>query len=248
MLSLMLPRANGFLRRALRATGFDIKRFGPFENPHVLRHGVMSKAGIELVIDGGANVGQYAGRLREYGYRGQILSIEPGGEAFRSLQAASSKDASWKTVCTALGAEDGEAVLRVMHDSVSSSLMAPRPKMQAICGPKSASEERVPVRTLRGILEEAGAKEMNTLLKLDVQGSEQDALIGAGERLGDCNFLELELAFEPLFEGQTPALELLHWLEDKGFRSVAWTPNTLDPNTGFGIEFDVILARVRHGV
>ena len=40
---------------------------------------------VNLVLDVGANVGQFAGWIREIGYRGRLLSFEPLVEAHRGL-------------------------------------------------------------------------------------------------------------------------------------------------------------------
>lgn len=47
---------------------------------------VLLRLEIDCVFDVGANCGQYGQNLREIGYRGTILSFEPGLLAFRDLE------------------------------------------------------------------------------------------------------------------------------------------------------------------
>ncbi len=57
----------------------------PLLPPEVRRERLMSWRQIDLVIDVGANSGQYGGALRAAGYGGRILSFEPLAEAFAML-------------------------------------------------------------------------------------------------------------------------------------------------------------------
>jgi FkbM family methyltransferase len=239
-----MKRIPQFLRRALRSTGFDVKRYAPLENPHLRRQKVLEAHGVELVIDGGANRGQYGQRLREYGFRGRVLSFEPGQRAFDELCANADRDPHWEARRVALGRSPGHAELLICANSVSSSLKAPTVVEGANSDRVVVGRETVEVVTLEAVLTGERVTTKACLVKLDVQGSEFEALEGAGPRLSDCDLLEIELAFFPQYEGQALALELLKWLSDRGFGIVGVAPNTLDRSSGHVVECDVLLARV----
>ena len=234
---------TGLLRRLLRRSGFDLKRFGPLVDPNLQRQGVLESRGIDLVLDGGANRGQYAGRLRGYGYGGRIVSVEPGAEAFALLRDACAGDPSWEAVRCALGRVPGEATLRVTANSVSSSLRAARPEMDAVAGSEEVARESVPVTTAAALLEQHGAGARAPMLKLDVQGSELAALEGAGDSLERFALIEVELALAPLYADQPPAHDLMAWLAARGLRPVGVAPNTIDTRTGDLLEVDALFAR-----
>jgi len=240
-----MGRVLDTLRRWVRASGYDLKRFAPLENPHLRRQAVLASHGVELVIDGGANRGQYALRLREFGYTGRIVSIEPGRAAYARLSEAARDDADWTTRRAALGREAGRAELLVSANSVSSSLFAACASDDP--GRAVVAREPVEVVTLEALLREERAGVARCLVKLDLQGAEMDALDGAGADLAKCELLEVELAFEPVYEGQSTALFVLEQLAQRGFDLVGVAPNTLDPANGHLVEIDALLARRHDG-
>lgn len=89
------------------------------------RVATMKRWGTDLVIDVGANVGQYASKLKREGFRGQILSVEPLPNAFIRLQQAMNADANWQGINAAAGPCRTTIMLNVSADSVCSSLLSP---------------------------------------------------------------------------------------------------------------------------
>jgi len=79
---------------------------------------------IDLVVDVGANAGQYASSLRAVGYERRIASFEPLSEPYRGLAAASAEDAAWDSWQLALGARTGIAAINIAEDTRNSSVLA----------------------------------------------------------------------------------------------------------------------------
>ena len=98
----------------------------------------------------------------------------------------------------ALSDRDGEAVLQSWtgEQSVWSSLHAPAGR-----GPLlflgTSEKQAVWTTTLAAWLDSADVQPASTLLKVDVQGSEREVLIGAAGRLREFAALEIEAAIRP---------------------------------------------------
>src|ERR1700739_3168333 len=78
---------------------------------------------IDLVIDVGANRGQFGESLRENGYRGRILSFELLSAEFKILSQTAAADRNWEVHRCGLGAATGTAMLHVSKLSVFSSIL-----------------------------------------------------------------------------------------------------------------------------
>jgi FkbM family methyltransferase len=198
---------------------------------------------INLVLDVGANVGQYAMRLRSSGYGERIVSFEPYATAYRQLKRSASRDPLWEAHRLALSNYEGEGKLNVAGNSFSSSLLAMSSR-HLESAPESAyvDSERVSVVRLDSLWDDlvAGAR---AWIKLDVQGYEMQVLQGAGERLDEARVVETELSLTSLYEGAAPWRTLVDWLEDREFSLVGVEPGFEDPRSGRMLQFDGVFVR-----
>ena len=78
---------------------------------------------IDLILDVGANMGQYAENLREIGYQGKIVSFEPLSQAYSILVKKTAKDKKWESHNFALGDKEEKAQINVSKNLFSSSLL-----------------------------------------------------------------------------------------------------------------------------
>jgi FkbM family methyltransferase len=237
------------IRRLVRKAGFDIIRYHHgTSTADGRRSTLMRRRGIDLVVDVGANVGQYAHRLRDLGYLGYIVSFEPLPDAFAKLARAAARDPAWDCFPVALGPEESRAMLNIANNSVSSSLLrmldrhiAAAP--ESACGPTVDVE----VRPLDSFLENLQLSKYRTHLKLDVQGYEMSVLQGAQRALDSIDLLELELSLVPLYEGQPLFRDMIELMEQRGFELISVDPGFADPHTGHLLQFDAIFERIAPG-
>src|SRR5688572_4694911 len=138
-----------------------------------LRVKLMAGRGVDLVLDVGANIGQFAIRTRRAGYEGRIVSFEPLESAFAELGEAAGSDPDWEIRRHALGSSEGEAEINVSRNSYSSSMLGINERHLA-SDPDSeyVATERIEVRRLDSIWDEVSAGARQPFLKLDVQGFE----------------------------------------------------------------------------
>ena len=161
---------------------------------------------VTVVLDVGANAGQYAKRLRVDGYAGTIVSFEPLRDAYERLSAAAAaSDSAWQTFNLALGEAPAVAAMNVSANSYSSSFLSiTRTTVEAAADAAYVGTEDVTVTALDLLALPPGRK----MLKADVQGFEPSVLRGARTLLPTLELVELELSLVPIYEGQelAPAL------------------------------------------
>jgi FkbM family methyltransferase len=204
---------------------------------------LMSRLGVELVVDVGANTGQFARTLRAYGYAGTIVSIEPLSAAFAELKERCANDGNWTCYQCAVGGTDGTATINVSANSFSSSLLPVRERTLQL-EPRVAyiAQETVALRRLDSLLPPAaGTKRI--FLKIDTQGYEQSVIAGASGILDGVVMIQMELAWTPSYEGQAEMGTMVSALRELGFEPAwvasAWT----DPATLLMPEVDVTFIR-----
>jgi FkbM family methyltransferase len=243
----MRVRLNLALQRGLRRAGFELHPYRPGPVPQeedVRRAKLLRAEGVDLVLDVGANVGQYAKRLRLAGYEKRIVSFEPLSDAFAALERNVTGDPLWTARRLALGDEDGAADIHVAGNSWSSSLLDMGERHLA-SAPESAyvGSESVPVARLDTIWDDVVRDGERVFLKLDVQGFEMHALRGATQQLDRVAGVQVELALTKLYEGDSPWREVVDHLEERGLRLAGVEPGFEDPETGRMLQADGVFVR-----
>jgi FkbM family methyltransferase len=193
---------------------------------------LLASRGVDLLLDGGANVGQYALRTRHAGYRGRIVSFEPMATAYAELATRAASDPAWECRRHALGSASGDAELHVSRNSYSSSLLEIGERsVEAAPESEYVASEQVSVLPLDAIWDEVAAGARRPFLKLDLQGYELEALRGAERVLPRLTGVEVELSLGPLYEGAPTYREVIDYLEQAGFRLAGLEPEFFDPET-----------------
>jgi FkbM family methyltransferase len=156
--------------------------------------------GLRYVVDIGANVGQWSNAFLDLVSPEKLIMVEPGPVAFSKLQETFGNRPNIELHNVAIGATNGTLTLRVTRDSTGASVLPPREEMRELIGSNWTVESEVecPVRTLDSLL--AGLPEIS-LLKIDVQGYEREALAGAAETLAKTKFVLIELNYMPQYVG-----------------------------------------------
>ncbi len=221
-----------------RRIGYDMVPLG--QGFSGLQEQLLAK--VDLVLDVGANVGQYAERMRALGYAGRIISFEPQSGAYAFLQRRTENDALWEARRVAIGRVTGEFDLYVSQNSVSSSLLTVLDEhLSAAREARIVSRESVLVNTLDDELRETHVGQC--WLKLDIQGHELEALKGSSSILKQCSVVQIEVSFSQLYAGQSPWLDICTWLVERGFTLRHMEPGFEDPNTGVLQQADLLFAR-----
>lgn len=205
---------------------------------------LLAHLGIDLVIDVGANRGQYGRHLRDIGYRGRIVSLEPASEAFGHLARAAASDGNWTARRLALGASQEVRTLHIAGNiGMSSSFLDMLPAHQA-AAPESAyvGVEEVETVPLDALFDELSAGARHVCLKLDVQGLEGRVLDGAAASLARLDLIELESSLVPLYAGETLFPAMIARLDTAGFIPVGLAGSFDDARTGQLLQVDALFA------
>jgi FkbM family methyltransferase len=112
---------------------------------------------IDVVLDVGANRGQYVSYLREeLGYRGAVVSFEPIATNVELLRKRAGQFGSWRVCDVALGREEGRARFNLMQADVFSSFLSPNHGVATEFSGMNTVErvEDVTVRRLDNVLNE----------------------------------------------------------------------------------------------
>lgn len=233
------------IKSTLRRLGLDVSSYCP-ENSRICRSGLRLKAlDVDLVLDVGANVGQFAHELRESGYEGRIISFEPLSSAYQDLLIASSDDPMWQIAprC-AVGAAPKLSNICIASNSWSSSLL-PMTEQHVAAAPnaKFIGSEPVSISTLDELVLDEARNARRPYLKIDTQGYEGEVLAGAKEILPHLVGLQLELSLVPLYEGQPNYLEMIQWVQEKGFELFGLEPEFYDSRTSRLLQIDAVFSR-----
>ena len=236
-----LRRRARFVARHL---GFDIHRYQLALDVDARRTRFLREHRIAVLIDGGANTGQWALAVRGNGYRGRIIAFEPLADPFAALRVTSAGDPLWRCVQAALGDADTEALMNVAGNSVSSSLLPMEPA-HAIAAPESAYVRTEAVRVVRldSVVPKMVPAGTSLALKLDLQGYEAAALAGAEGILAEVRLVECELSIVSVYHGQPLYLDMVDLLDGLGFSLASLSEGMTDPATGHVMQVDAIFVR-----
>ena len=228
---------------------FHLLRYGPYRR--ALRHGVaaaveherlLARLHCNTVVDIGANRGQFSLVARRCFPRARIIAFEPlvGPTAlFRRVFAG---DDGVVLHDYALGATTATQSIHVSQRDDCSSLLPVTDRQTSLYpGTMELRTEVIKVQTLDDCVSPQ-VIENPSLLKLDVQGFELEALKGAHHLLPYFDYVYSECSFCELYAGQPLADAVIAFLAEQGFR-VKGVHNTGYSPRGEAVQADFLFVR-----
>jgi len=198
-----------------------------------------------LVVDAGANRGQFALVARAALPKARILAFEPLDEPAAIFRRVFAADPLVTLHPVALGEADNQLTMHVSAADDSSSLL-PITEAQTALFPGTGEREQrtVHVAPLTKFISpsEVPAK---ALLKIDVKGYELTVLRGCGSLLRKFTHVYVECSFAELYEGQAVAHQVVGWLSQRGF-NLAGVYNLAYDRRGSAIQGDFLFAKDVH--
>ncbi len=206
---------------------------------------LLRETGVDLVLDVGANVGQFALGLRASGYTGRIVSFEPVRAAYDELARAAERDPDWEVRPYALADVDGTASINTRPGTMSSLLPSSDFGRTWSSELREQSVETIELRRLDSVYDELtdARATVRPFLKLDTQGSDLRVFAGAGAVLDQVVAMQSEVSCVPIYEGMPRLPEQLKQYEAAGFETVGIFVVSRDRPTMRAIEFDIVMVR-----
>jgi FkbM family methyltransferase len=234
------------IRRFVRGLGYDVIVYRPARSRDYALQAFLDTRGVNLILDIGANVGQFGQARYESGYRGRMISFEPIASIHQQLAQTSQKYKGWLAYrACALGEQDSEAEINVSGFSPSSSLL-PMTQTHLAADPNTAyvRKEKIQIRRLDDcVRDELASQDLKLFIKLDVQGYEAQVVAGGAETFKRAIGVLLEVSFAELYQGQQLFSETLRDMEALGFRIFGLYPEFANAETGQMLTADVLFYR-----
>jgi FkbM family methyltransferase len=233
------------LKLALRPFGYSLSKHRPHLDQTLRLVRAAEMRGVALILDVGANRGQFARGLFKAGYRGRVVSFEPLSTAHAELQEAALGNDRWQVFrrC-ALGATPGRAAINVSGNSQSSSFLPMLDRhVNALPSSRYVGTEETEVVTLDQVLGEDFPGSTPVGVKIDVQGYEHEVLKGLQAERDRVALIYTELSLTPLYDGEAKFTQVIEELAADGFRCVSLTPNFVDPQTYEVLDTNALFVR-----
>jgi FkbM family methyltransferase len=215
-----------------------------YDLAHLLSH--LHRSETDLVLDVGANAGQFALEMFNAGFMGRIISFEPLSSTHAALSEAARNNPMWEVAPRCgLGATVGNHVINIAGNSFSSSFR-PMLKRHLEAAPDSAyiGIETSPIETLASVIARRFPGGIGRFaLKIDTQGFENDVLDGLGAQIEHCTAVLLELPLAPLYGDASDLPTLFKRLVECNFCCVGVSPGHKNTRTGDAIEVDGLFVR-----
>jgi len=230
------------IKSIARKFGIEISRYNLLKSDMAKIQHLLSYNKIDLVLDIGANTGQFARYIRSGGYKGEIISFEPLSSAYHELKRLSKKDPLWTVAPrTAIGNKNGEIDINISKNSYSSSILE---MLETHLNGEPDSiyigSERVRISKLDTIAVPYVKRKNSIYLKIDTQGYEEFVLDGANQILPKVRCLQVELSLIPLYEGQLLFMEMIERIYNLGYEMYNIIPGFTDVKTGRLLQVDGI--------
>ena len=230
-----------FLNKLIGITGYQIKNNKYLYDPDKNLLKSIKQFNVNSVIDVGANEGQFALKLINSKFKGDIISFEPLKDEHSLLNKLSFKKKNWKVArrC-ALGNKNKIMQLNISGNRQSSSLLKILRKHTELRPDSSIIKtDSVNVEKLDNFKSDISKFKKNLLLKIDTQGSEIDVLRGAAKVIKNIKCLFVEVSLVSLYKNQKLWLDVIKYVKKLNFEVWSIDPLLRNNNTGQTYQVDI---------
>ena len=197
-----------------------------------------------VILDIGANSGQFARAAHHVFPNARIYSFEPLPGVFSEMQRRMSGISQFRGFASAIGNEDSVITIHESSSSPSSSILPMTSEHTgAFPWTEGGRDVEVEIHRLDYFFPQLDLNG-RVLLKIDVQGFSREVLYGATETLKLTDTVFIETSFVQLYEGEPTFDEIYQLMRDAGFEFVGLLDHLEHPQTGKILQGDAIFRRV----
>lgn len=216
------------IRKPLNLIGIDVKKY----RPEIDSLKWLEKYNIKTILDIGAHTGQFAKEIREKLPKAKIYSFEPLKDCYRELIQNMSRDKNFNAYNFALGDKESRQEINRSTSSPSSSLLQMGNLHEEMYPhTKGGSKEEIEVKRLDDLFQNSEL-EKEILVKIDVQGYEDNVIAGGINIISQAKIALLEVSFQELYKGQALFEEIYSIMKKIGFRYQGRIQQRINPKTG----------------
>ena len=232
------------IKKIFQKFGVDLRRYNSESVWALQINTILKKFDIDLVLDVGANKGQYAEELFENGYSGKVVSFEPLTKAYQDLLNNSSNNKHWiiHERC-ALGESNNDIEINISKNSVSSSLLDILDEHVASAESSNYIGKELTKITRLDDVFSLYDENSNCALKIDTQGFEKEVLLGALKSLDKISLIQCEISLFELYKGGPLLDEIKDFLEELDFSLWALYPAFVSKTDGKTLQIDAIFVK-----
>ena len=231
------------IKKLFKNFNYQITQISVTSNSNLQLVKSLENFNIDLLFDIGANTGQFAEEILNYGYTNKIVSFEPLTSAHAKLLKNASNFPNWFVYerC-AIGDIDGTTCINISENSVSSSILEmTQNHLDASINSIYIGKEDVNIFKIDTIVKNYNFN--NLFLKIDAQGFENHIINGALNSINKIKGILCETSLVELYKGQLLWKEMIIKFENLGFKLWAIQQGYSDPRNGQSLQLDLIFYR-----
>lgn len=229
------------VQRMVRRLGWEIRPVTSANIEQQVVRDILQASGAKIVLDIGANTGQWGDMVFDTGFSGKLISFEAIPSVHATLVAhAKRRSRSWEVApCAALGSARGHVEFNISANTVSSSVLPIRPE-HTTAAPQSAyiKKQTVAVERVDELAMALLPPDGTMMIKVDTQGYELQVLKGASGLLHRTVAMQLELSLAALYESAPTFTEMVSYVQSIGFEIFNFVPVFKDAQTGRVLQVD----------
>ena len=233
------------LHRVLAKFNLELKTLNPATNNSLQISRFIIQNGFDLVLDVGANEGQFVKALFDFGYAGKAVSFEPLPHQHEILSRISAGNANWIAAPRmAIGSAASDSTINISGMHASSSL---RPMStihtDAFSGSSTISKVSTQIFPLDQVASEYLLPGSKLFIKIDTQGYEKEVLLGAMKTLCLTSAVLVEVSTVELYQGQALMDAILSFMASLEFKPFIFQQCTVHPRTLQSLQLDILFVR-----